>query len=329
MTSSDEGLRSRLLKNDPVRLALLGIALLAAACTTVTVPATPPAYTLEPYATTTPSPTPDGPPGLLVPATTPPATPTAIAYVIRAGDTLSQLAAQHGVSLDSLLAANPDLNPDALPVGQTLQIPARAGDAALDAAPTPVPLNIREIACHPTANSATWCFVLVHNGSAEVMENITADVTLLDSNGAALGTVTALLPLDILGAGESLPLSAFFAPPVPIDAQPRVQILTATSLLPGDSRYLPAVVERVSTELSWSGRTAQSAGFVYLPESSPSARLVWVAAVAYDRRGSVVGWRRWESASELAAGSRLPFSLNVSSVAGAIARVEFAVEARP
>jgi len=51
--------------------------------------------------------------------------------------------------------------------------------------------------------------------------------------------------------------------------------------------------------------------------------------VAYDESGNVIGVRRWESTAGLPAGGGLPFAFMVSSVAGKIARVEFAVEARP
>ena len=57
--------------------------------------------------------------------------PTAVAesaeaprdYVVQPGDTLSGIAALHGVSLETLLAANELVNPDVLAVGQIIQLP--------------------------------------------------------------------------------------------------------------------------------------------------------------------------------------------------------------
>jgi len=43
-----------------------------------------------------------------------------------------------------------------------------------------------------------WCFVLAHNDSLNFMENVSAQVTLVDANDAFLATQTALLPLNIL-----------------------------------------------------------------------------------------------------------------------------------
>lgn len=70
-------------------------------------------------------------------------------------------------------------------------------------------------------------------------------------------------------------------------------------------------------------------GIVILPSDSKNARQVWVAGTAYDEMGHVVGVRRWEWDNGLAAGGTLPFEFMVSSLGGRIARVAFAVEARP
>lgn len=48
-------------------------------------------------------------------------------YVIKPGDTLGRIAAQHKVSLDALLQANPGVEPRALRVGQQIVVPAAAG----------------------------------------------------------------------------------------------------------------------------------------------------------------------------------------------------------
>lgn len=46
-------------------------------------------------------------------------------YVIRAGDTLTRVAAAHNISLTRLTDANPGLDPHRLQVGQQIRIPAR------------------------------------------------------------------------------------------------------------------------------------------------------------------------------------------------------------
>jgi hypothetical protein len=173
-----------------------------------------------------------------------------------------------------------------------------------------------------------WCFVLVHNPAPDFIENVSAQVTLVDAAGTLLASQPALLPLNILPPDSALPLSVYFPPIVPPGAKPRVQVLTAIRLLPGDPRYLPAAAGDVLVEVNWNGLSARLSGVVRLPSESKAAASVWVAATAYDELGQVVGVRRWEGGG-LQPGESLPFNILVSTLAGRIDRVELAVEARP
>jgi hypothetical protein len=174
-----------------------------------------------------------------------------------------------------------------------------------------------------------WCFVLVHNDTQNMIENLSAQVTLQDANGDSLASAQALPPLNILPPGDSLPLMVFFPPEIPTDSDPQVQLLTGIHLQPDDARYLPATLHNTLAQIDSSGRVAQASGTVFLPEDAPPASLVWVAAVAYDGFGRVVGVRRWESTAGIVPGGSLEFAFEVSSLAGEIERVEFVVEARP
>jgi LysM repeat protein len=281
-----------------------------------------------PYVTATPSPTLEQAAGIVVPETPLP-TPTPFIYKVKADDTLSQIAERYHVSLEALRAANPDVNPNAMPVGMELKIPSSPVNVSGESTPTPVPAAVKQIQCRPTAERAMWCFVLIHNDYPDFMENLSAQVTLLDANGQAIASQTAFMPLNILPPNTSLPLMTFFAPDVPADAKPQAQILTSIRLPPGDERYLPAVIQNTLVEINSSGLSAQAKGSVYLPPESKAATQVWVAAVAYDKAGRVIGVRRWESNAGLSAGNSLSFEMMIASLAGAIDRVEFAVEARP
>jgi hypothetical protein len=53
---------------------------------------------------------------------------------------------------------------------------------------------------------------------------------------------------------------------------------------------------------------------------------VWVAVVAYDASGQVVGLRKWEASDPLQPAGRLPFAVTVFSLGPAIARVDAVVE---
>ena len=276
----------------------------------------------------TPSATASGPDGLVVSFETPLPSPTPFVYVVASGDTLSQIAEKFNVSLDVLMAANPNVDPNSMSLGQKLTIPSNPQNPTGESTPTPVPFPVQQIACYPTADRGMWCFVLAHNDTNDFMENITAQVSLV-SNGKTISSQTALLPLNILPPNSSMPLTVYFAPDVPPDAKPQAQILTGIRLLTGDQRYLPATLQNTLVQVDWSGLSAQVSGQVVLPADAKAAKLIWVAATAYDEAGRVVGVRRWDSSAGLSAGGSLPFAFMVSSVAGKITRVDFAVEARP
>jgi LysM repeat protein len=309
-------------------LLLFCFSLLLIACVPPSTPPAPHFLDLTPYSTITPSPPGAGPTGLVA-AETPLPSPTPYTYTVQVGDTLSEIAERFTVSLDDLQAANPEVSANSMSVGQVLKIPSDPANPAGEPTPTAVPFAVRQIECYPSAARGMWCFVLVHNDFSDFMENVSAQVTLVDSTGALLATQTALLPLNILPPHSSLPLTVFFAPDLPADAQPQVQILTAIRLLPDDARYLPAATQNVLVQVDWSGRSAQVSGQVVLPAESKAAAQIWVAAAAYDETGRIVGVRRWDWTGGLQPGTGLPFALTVASLAGEIERVELAVEARP
>ncbi len=283
---------------------------------------------LIPYFTSTPSATPDA--NLqVVYADTPLPTSTPSKYNIKENDTLSQIAERLGIALDDLLAANPNVSPNSLSPGQELIIPAPR-NANGEGTPTPVPFAVQQIICHPTADKGLWCFALLRNDFSEPIENVTAQVTLLDSSGGVIASQEALLPLNILPPHESLPLMVFFEPADGLSsATPRVQVFTAIRLSANDPRYLPAVMQNTIVQVDWSGKSAQVNGSIALPAESKAVTKVWIAAVVYDESNRVVGARRWESASGAAGGGILPFEFNVYALAGVISRVELSVEAHP
>jgi LysM repeat protein len=259
--------------------------------------------------------------GILLP------TPTTFTYTVVQGDTLSSIAQRTGVSLEALQAANPGISPAALSVGTKLVIPA-GNHVAGEPTPTPAALPVQQARCWPETTGGLWCFALVQNSYAETLENLSAQFALSDSSGQEFANQIAYGLLDILPPGASMPLVAHFTPPAQADVRVRVQVLTATRLLPGDTRYLPVRLENTLVSLDASGRTANLNGLVLL-SGKGTANTLWVLATAYDKDGDVVGVRRWESASALTANAPVSFNLPISSVGPEITRVEFLAEARP
>lgn len=315
------------------KTALLFVAflLLVSACAPRPTPAPSTNIQLTPYATRSaisPTRTLQTPEGLVA-AQTPLPSPTPFTYTVKSGDTISSIALKFGVSMEDLQAANPEISPNTMSIGQVIKIPSNPDNPSGEPTPTPAPFTVRQIACHPTSDQGMWCFVLTHNDLPDFLENVSAQITLVDENNAAIASQTALLPLNILPPDTSLPLTVYFLPDVPATAKPQVQILTAIRLLPTDERYLPATVNNTLVQIDADGLSARITGQVLMPAGAKNASRVWVAATAYDEEGGVVGVRRWEWDQGLAAGGSLPFDFMVSGIGGRISRVDFAVEARP
>ena len=260
--------------------------------------------------------------------------PTPSTYKVVSGDTLGTIAEHFGLRLAELQAANPGVVSEALIVGQKLNIPAASSGA--NALPTPAPAQVGAVTCYPSGGGS-YCLVAVRNPFPDTLENVKLQMTLLDAKGRALNSLEAFLPLDILPPGSVLPAYAFFpAPATPAAGAPpagtsqaSAQLAIAIRLLPGDERYLPAVARNVLVSVDWDGRSARVQGQVFLPSSSAAAKTIWLAGVAYDGNGQIVGFRRWEWQGSLQAGSAQAFDFSVYSLGPAIARVEVIVEARP
>ena len=303
------------------------IFLFLTACATPPAVSTPRPVALIPYLTATQT-TPQWTPVELVAAETPLPTSTPFTYTVKSGDTISSIALRFGVSIDELIAINPEISPNAMSIGTTLKVPSNPENPTGESTPTPAPFTVEQIECYPTVDRGMWCFVLAHNDFYEFMENVSAQVTLVDANNQFIATQMALLPLDILPPNMSLPLAVYFSPDIPVDAKPQVQILTAIRLSSNDVRYLPATVNNTLVQIDADGHFAGITGEVRLPDESNAATQTWVAAVAYDENGHVVGVRRWEGGG-IQPGGSLNFEMTVASLGGVMTRVDFAVEARP
>ncbi len=123
-------------------VALIGM-VIAITLSAPRAPAQPVAFSLTPQVTlhitalpaATETPTPD--PSPAPPVEMPTATPAVTAYTVVEGDTLWDIAVRFGLSLDALIAANPQINPDVLSLGAVLNIPAPG--AVLPPLPTRAP----------------------------------------------------------------------------------------------------------------------------------------------------------------------------------------------
>jgi len=283
-----------------------------------------PYHTRTPAATRTP-----GRPATSTSLPSPTATPRT--HTIKSGETMLGIALLYRVSLEALIAANPKVNPNLMVVGTTLVIPASSGNQVTPdilPTPTPVAVGLEAVNCDVDAGGGAWCFVLARNGQKNPVENVSGLIRIADMNGENMQTQTAFPLLNLIPAGAALPLAAYFPAPVPFPLQASAELLTALPSSGNDQRYLPVNLENFRVEIAGNGRSAVVNGTLVLDADEGQASQVWVAVVAYDAAGQVVGQRRWESQAPLKQGEKMDFSQEVYSSGDPIARAEMLVEAR-
>lgn len=254
-------------------------------------------------------------------AVLPTATPQV--YTVVAGDTMFAIAARNEISVQGLLAANPDVDPLLLFPGTELVIPA-AGAVLVTALPSPTPVAARlaDVECYASALGELWCFLLVNNDNDFPLENLIGTVQLLSPEGEVLASLEAVPPMNVLLPGQSLPLVAYrSAPPVGWSAV-RGQLLSAYAVSADDEAYIGVEIVGRNIEVGDTGLSAHVTGQLQIA-AGQSASQLWVLAVAYDVDGNAVGVRRWEGNGET------DFEIWVYSLGPEIALVELLAEARP
>jgi LysM repeat protein len=318
----------------PIRHAaagmMLGIFILLAACTSqVIVEPTPTPTrqgTLTPFLTATPSSTP-APVDRTTPSPLPSPTPTLRVHVIERGQDLGGIAFRYGVNLPELLEVNPDVDPYFLVIGSSLNIPASTTINGETPAPTPVAVQLGEVHCSTARDGSAWCFVLATNSQSFDVESVSAVIRVADEKAAAVLSQAATGPLNLLPAGKSMPLAAYFPPKLPKEPlQASAELLTSLPAFFEEGRYIPVDVQDVVVTTSENGLEASVSGQISL---DADAGQVWVAAAAYNESGEIVGLRRWENEEPLPAGRDHAFTIWVYSTGGEIERVEVLAEARP
>lgn len=289
--------------------------------------------TLRPYPSDTPTPL-RSPTAMstLTPTPTFTMTPTPIYYEVKEGDDMFGIAFWYNISLESLLTANPSVDPRAMGPGTSLLIPVTpipqpTSTTAVEAADTPVPSSMiwQDPNCYPDAAGGLWCFMLVENRQDSALENVKGMITL--TGGEQSRQEVAHLPLNLLPAGQSLALVAYFQSPVPPDYSVTGMVDFFLPVMAGDDRYLSVEITSQSMTYREDGEIADIEGELFILEGQPAMDYLWIQGTAFNSAGDVVGVRRWEAEVLPKSGEALPFGFEVYSMSGKIDHVNLLVEA--
>ena len=316
-----------------------------------TVPATlNPSQTLTPSKTLSPSPSPSEAP-TQTPTMTATSTPAPVLWRLKDGDELFAIALYYGISLEDLMAANPSVTPNWMRVGSVIEIPVTATPLPTNTAtPTPTqtptqtptselqptvsptssdPLEIKgEPSCYLNPLGELNCLALLHNKGKANLENPSLAFKLSSKSSDYASEIVVFAPLNIIPAGESLPVLATFPSPVPEDYEVNVEIDYWLPMLPEDERYAGLEIVSEKHQISDKKLFAQVRGEIKVDKEERDLASLMLLATAFDESGKPIGFRVWEAQLPLQASESIPFNTFVYILGPEIASVSLMAEAR-
>ena len=245
-----------------------------------------PDVVIAPTETAAPEPTPE-----------PTLTPTPFTHVLDNDETISSLALTYGLEVNEILAINPEITPKALSVGTEILIPY-IGTAAEDEGQTvsaisePLALSLSEPVCAQTAEGGLWCLAQVSNPLAQNATGITVTFTVKTSAGETVDEQAVPALLNLLAPNESLPAAAYFSGDIPADYTVSAALKTALPVDEADPGYAPLDIKVNSIEPA--GQSARVSAVIPVQAADSGISSIWVALVATDADGRIVGVRRLE-----------------------------------
>ncbi|MFC2064906.1 LysM peptidoglycan-binding domain-containing protein [Chloroflexota bacterium] len=252
-------------------------------------------------------------------------TSTPFLYSVVLNDTLIGIAFQFNISLEDLLNANPSAGNQPLIVGQELIIPT-ADEPGTTLTATPFPVQVSQVNCYESKDESLQCLALIMNEYNEWIQNISTQIHLIDTSGKVIESCTAYSLIDLLPPGKSIILSCSFQKVPIIEYHPQSIIISASNVPSPSEQYLDISIRNTLVTVNWEGSSAQVQGEIILNSTGAEASWVKILAIAFNKEGTVVGFRHWESRTILPSGEVMPFELMISSHGSIIDRVELIVE---
>ena len=304
----------------------LCLLLITAGCAPDAQPAPYADVQLTPYYTRTPPPaaTAEAAPTEL-PTATIEATPAPVTHEVALQETISSIALRYGLDMGTVLAANPGLNPRALTVGTEIIVPIGDTASQIGMVSEPLELELGSPECIPTFEKGLWCFVQVKNSLEQASSMVVVSVSLEEPGGKQIRQINVPLLLHKIESGQTIPVIAYFAPPIQDGVAATADLISALPLSESRRSFLPIAVVNDNVDLA--GRTALVSGELEISGEPGDLATMRVAAIAYDVDGRLVGARRMESELTLEPGDAVDFSVQLFSFGGSIANVIIYAEA--
>jgi len=265
--------------------------------------------------------TPEQPAAAPLPAPTP--TPTI--HLVTLGETISSIALRYGLDINSLLAANPEIDPYALIVGNQVLIPLGNNQTQIGLSSEPLALELSQPECSRTTEGGLWCFAIITNPLDEAAANLAVTFKVMNAASEESTSQTVPAVLNKLNPGDTIPAAVYFAAPLPNGYSISASLVSAFPASQSGKTFYS--VDTGSPVIELGGRLAIVSGEAVTAADPGKTVDVWVAAMAYDAQGNLLGVRRTESRVTLEKGKGLIFNLYVYSTGSAINSVIIKAEA--
>ncbi len=238
--------------------------------------------------------------------------------MVQSGDTMISIANHFGVTLADLAAANPQVSPSFLQPGDTLQIPAASGGAAVP--PLADFVEILQVQCYPAAapyTGSTQCLALVENQGDVPVEDVAVRVLLHPTDGDTV-SAQAFALLDALFPSARVPVVLLLEGVYP-NAEIEAQVVSALPFDENGGRYAEGRARQIFGTASSTSLAVD--GWVTPPPGDWAS--VWLALSGFDADGRLVAARR--VAMNVDGAAAQPFQAYLFSLAGEISRIDIAV----
>ena len=165
-------------------------------------------------------------------------------YILRPGDTLLGIALDYGINVQQLRAANPDLDPRTLQVGQPIMIPPAGVTVAMA---TPVMLDLPPPTCYPLVTGSILCLGRVYNPQSAAVSQVRVQIALLDRAGQVLESRVGAVEQAVIPTQGTAPYSVIFDKIT--FAAATVTLASAQPAEALNEQWLTLVVENTSTHI--------------------------------------------------------------------------------
>lgn len=247
--------------------------------------------------------------------------PTPRSHTVTAGQTFGTIATQYGVSVDALRIANPEVDPNAIPLGTVLIIPYVSTDeTAENILPTPIPIQLAQPDCYQDSEKRIICFVAAFNPLTTPVEGVTAVLRYQSSDGS-LKEASAFNLLNTIQPGKTVPLYAVFPVDENWDESMSAELRTA---IPAQNVPLCGVENIVMEQAV--NNTVWVSGILTPPDNG--GETCWVLGVGQAESGRIVAARRLTVVIPANAGGT-SFRMQLFSLAGEIQAVDVQAEPAP